>query len=131
MIKTTSFTLDMAGMRAWEAFLNDPAISVKERLFSPSPTDDSGDIVYYAYETLEAPMVVKAKKIDDEKQSLRALICLAIRVSHEDVEKLPKLKNQQMRDDLLLVKYDICSKDAGRVCDLLKPEMSDVLGWSG
>lgn len=133
MMQTRSFILTGTNsQKAFEEFLNDPKVSIKDRFFSPKPTWDSADIVYYVYETLDEPAVVKAQQVDVDKEKLREVIRLARLVGPEDVQLLLKgLKNQQSRDDFLLAKYNIGGRDAGHVCDLLKPEMEYVLSWEG
>lgn len=125
-MKTVNFCLDgEAGMAEWAAFLSDPAVIIKDRIFSPE-TDKILPSVYYAYESLEEQGIAEAQRLVDDQENLKRLCKLAGDFVGDNI--YAGLKNQGQRQ-MYMTSKGIGKQDGIDVIELLKPEMQAVVEW--
>jgi hypothetical protein len=74
--------------------------------------------IYHVWYELTVDMVAK------EKSDLHTWVEMAVQVNREEYDTF---KNAAQRQIYLLKVYGYCSKDAGTVMELLKPEMAWIL----
>ena len=111
-------------------FLATPGIKPLSCRFIPSHEGDA-DVINPAqfailYTTPEDDQAAKDKATLDQAAQLDRLLDIAREVAEEG--KFATIKNNTQRELFLAARYNLVASDAGRVTELLKPEMASVLG---
>ena len=78
------------------------------------------------YDTPEDDAAAKDRALIEQNAQMDRLLDIAREVKKD--ERYAALKNNTQREIFLFARYNIPGSDAGRVAELLKPEMASVLG---
>lgn len=89
-------------------------------------TNDGIPEVAIFYDTPEDDAAFKDRLLIDQHVQMERLLDIAREVSKDD--RYTALKNNTQREIFLFARYNIPNSDAGKVAELLKPEMASVLG---
>jgi hypothetical protein len=101
-----------------------PKIISKHTLSPDSDESRAGIVIFY--DTPEDDQAFKDRLLIDQHVQMERLLDIARAVSKD--EKYASLKNNTQREIYLFARYNIPGSDAGKVAELLKPEMASVLG---
>jgi len=78
------------------------------------------------YDTPEDDAAFKDRILIEQHNQMERLLDIAREVKKDD--RYAALKNNTQREIFLFTRYNIPANDAGKVAELLKPEMAPVLG---
>jgi len=106
-------------------FLATPGIRIASKHVGQSATMGAPYMAIF-YDTPEDDAAIKDRLLIDQHVQLERLLDIAREVSKDD--RYTTLKNNTQREIYLFARYNIPNSDAGKVAELLKPEMAAVLG---
>jgi len=113
------------------AFLATPGIRIAskhtgQRFRKAGEIAEGSAIIAIFYDTPEDDAAAKDRLLIDQHVQLERLLDIARAVSKD--KEYASLKNNTQREIFLFARYNIPGSDAGKVAELLKPEMATVLG---
>lgn len=107
-------------------FLATPGIRISTKHVIPPDQDCNETRVLIFCETPEDDAAAKDRALIEQNSQLDGLLEIARQVMKD--ERYGALKNNTQREIFLFARYNLPKNDAAVIAELLKPEMSSVLG---